>query len=475
MNKIKFLSILFILFAFNSNAQILNTLYNSDTIIIKGLDTNLGQDDFIEEEIIRVDNFDNDGFWSKVGDFFVHYDKHLNILDSINTNLDYKIKYNNTLYGLTYYYHYDYYTKIRMADSVKFFSYNLTNKSTYSKLLDTTDIDYYYTFHFMPERNEFVVASISNHKPNTPANFDKFRISIIDTLGNIVDSNTVYRPICRLSVVQQGKNIMVGAEKFDQSTIMYYIDKVTLYIVDSMYLPYGFSCLKAINDSNIVGECKNYLYMYNTNTKIGDSLYFRIPNLPIGSPGINNLHTIVDFVIDCKTPDSIFFCYSIFDYNESASNHGFHVDNFNFNGTFNYRYSFRGFKPDYFKLTFGVTAIDNDRVIINSIHRDNYTPNIYDPMLLKFSSRGGLIGLPDIKKEEVSLTIFPNPTRDKINFISCERIKRIELFNILGQAIYSKVIDSKNASINVSNYRKGNYIAKIETEKGISTQKFVIE
>lgn len=474
--------IAFILLAFNntSYSQVFNTFYSSDTVMIKGVTEDIGEYDEFYDQSIKVNNYDNDGYWSKMGDFYVNYDKNLNVIDTINSELNFTVKYNNTLYGLYYYIHYvespDMQDIYPIADSVKFYSYNLTTRALNSVNLDTTDIDYNYTFQFMQERKEFAVVSIPFHERLNIDDFDKFRITIIDTLGNITDSNTIYKPIYSMSVAQQGENIMVGIYALHQTPNMYYINKETLNIVDSIYMPlFKFDCLKAINDSLMVGKFSEYIFMYNTVEKTVDSLYFRIPNRPIGTPG--NFYYSNDWAFDCKTPDSIFFCYSIFDCNEnndSIYNTGFQIDNFNFNGTFNYRHSFRGFQPNFMKGINGVTCIDDENVIINNTSSSFYEYYYYNPILLRFSLRGGLMGLSNIEKTDLSITLYPNPTTDKINIVSCENINRIELFNILGQRVYNKETNNKNETVDVSNFAKGNYIAKLFTDKGITTKKFVI-
>lgn len=476
--------IAFILLAFNNTSfsQILNTFYHSDTVMIKGVTENIGggNEEFYNHSI-KVNNYDSDGYWSKMGDFYVNYDKNLNVIDTINSEFNFTVKYNNTFYGLYYYMHYvyspDMQNMYQIADSVKFYSYNLSTRSLNSVNLDTTDIDYNYTFQFMQERKEFVIVSIQSRKSHSTDDLDKFRITTIDTLGNITDSNTIYRPISAISVAQQGNYIMVGAPTLHLSAEMYYIDKRTLNIVDSIYMPNGaFDCLKAINDNYMIGALSDSIYIYNTLEKIVESFYFRIPTQPIVLAGNGSFYTSADWAIDCKTPDSIFFCYGIYDYSSDNvfSNFGFQVDNFNINGTFNYRYSFRGFQPNFIKSINGVTCIDAQDVLINSTGLSLYTEDTYNPTLLRFSLSGDLMGLSNIEKTDLSITLYPNPTTDKINIVSCENINRIELFNILGQSVYNKETNNKNETVDVSNFAKGNYIAKLFTDKGITTKKFII-
>lgn len=68
---------------------------------------------------------------------------------------------------------------------------------------------------------------------------------------------------------------------------------------------------------------------------------------------------------------------------------------------------------------------------------------------------------------EKSVSIYPNPTTDFVNIksIVSEKIKSIELFNALGQSIYSKSINNKtDIKINLLNFRRGLYFVQIEFE-----------
>lgn len=83
-----------------------------------------------------------------------------------------------------------------------------------------------------------------------------------------------------------------------------------------------------------------------------------------------------------------------------------------------------------------------------------------------------------IKEHNVSSTIkiYPNPTKDKIEFIlsnSSTDIK-IKILNSLGQAVLEdKRTNSNKFTLDVSNYTNGIYFVEVESNQGISRAKFV--
>ena len=87
-----------------------------------------------------------------------------------------------------------------------------------------------------------------------------------------------------------------------------------------------------------------------------------------------------------------------------------------------------------------------------------------------FAYKGsGTSDIENISSKEFS--IYPNPT---VNYLFINRLndyKNLAIYDMTGQLInYS---EANNNQIDVSNFQNGIYILKIETEKGILTNKFV--
>lgn len=464
-----FLVVLFI--SSISQAQII-PLFQSDSALIKGITT--------DKLSYKIDNLDNDGYWSKLGDYYVNYDDNLNILNTINISDVFYHKFDNKLYNINIGYQIgmDYITPDSMSyhtypiiDSVYLYSCNLNGIIFSFANIPITLIDCDYHLSFLKNRGLYAIASIPYNKWYTTADdTNKFKLVTIETTGNVVNSRTYDRFVKNLSVFEQGNNIMVGAYLLDGSSELYYIDNQTLDIVDSM--SYRFcDNNKAINDSIIVSKGNDsYYYIYNTHSKTIDSLYYRqdswnewsyrFPFLPVSNT-----------LIDARSVDSIVYAYHMTTY-PSDIELGIKIDNFSKNG-FNFRKMFNGFEPGLGKGINGITCTNDGGIIFTMVTMDanNNTINAY---LLKYDPKG-LLSIASVKPNEVAIIAYPNPTKDFINISSSSLIKEIQVYNTLGQEVYSSKANDKHKQINVSNFAKGNYIAKIQTYNGDVTKKFIVE
>ena len=70
------------------------------------------------------------------------------------------------------------------------------------------------------------------------------------------------------------------------------------------------------------------------------------------------------------------------------------------------------------------------------------------------------------------LSVYPNPSKGRINFDSGEKIKSISVWNASGQEIQRCIPNQFKASITINS--QGLYFIKAETEKGTKTAKIVI-
>jgi hypothetical protein len=84
------------------------------------------------------------------------------------------------------------------------------------------------------------------------------------------------------------------------------------------------------------------------------------------------------------------------------------------------------------------------------------------------------LGLSKVNSD-VEINIYPNPAENELNVSSSVEITKIEILNIIGQVVYTNEMKSKNTKIDISNLTKGNYIAKIQTTKGVKTSKIVVK
>ena len=82
-----------------------------------------------------------------------------------------------------------------------------------------------------------------------------------------------------------------------------------------------------------------------------------------------------------------------------------------------------------------------------------------------------LLGLNQIQKDY--FVYYPNPVNNVVNFENNNPIKKITLFNLLGQVIQEKEINSLLGQLDMSKLPTGNYLLKVKTDNGVSTIKLV--
>lgn len=54
-------------------------------------------------------------------------------------------------------------------------------------------------------------------------------------------------------------------------------------------------------------------------------------------------------------------------------------------------------------------------------------------------------------------------------------IKGIEIYDIMGKKVYSLDVNNYSKTINISTFNKGIYIARLNTEQGLVSKKFIVE
>jgi hypothetical protein len=78
----------------------------------------------------------------------------------------------------------------------------------------------------------------------------------------------------------------------------------------------------------------------------------------------------------------------------------------------------------------------------------------------------------DIQKEDLGISIYPNPAINSFKILSPLKIEKVEIFNVLGQK--SSVQNLKSNTIDISTLSKGIYILKVYQENAkVATKKFI--
>ena len=118
-----------------------------------------------------------------------------------------------------------------------------------------------------------------------------------------------------------------------------------------------------------------------------------------------------------------------------------------------------------------------------SIVKTEYTlENVFGDAYMQkiYPSEDGLFSVINITKAseafiEETLTVYPNPASDLLNINSNNQILNVKILNYTGQIVADNNFNNKEVIINTSFCNSGIYFIQIETEKGISTKKVVIE
>lgn len=87
------------------------------------------------------------------------------------------------------------------------------------------------------------------------------------------------------------------------------------------------------------------------------------------------------------------------------------------------------------------------------------------------ASNNAVLGTSDIKNTKSSvIAIGPNPASDYLNILTSLKLKNVDIFDITGRKV-NTVLNGNQVNIKALN--SGTYIINIETEKGLTTEKFI--
>jgi hypothetical protein len=70
-----------------------------------------------------------------------------------------------------------------------------------------------------------------------------------------------------------------------------------------------------------------------------------------------------------------------------------------------------------------------------------------------------------INESNESVSVYPNPTTDKVNIVAFG-INHITMLNVLGQVVYDSDADGNMTTIDINQYQAGIYMVRVMTEKG---------
>ena len=71
------------------------------------------------------------------------------------------------------------------------------------------------------------------------------------------------------------------------------------------------------------------------------------------------------------------------------------------------------------------------------------------------------------------VVLYPNPTSSIITINSNETIESIDLYDSLGRVLVSKIVESNEVSLELSNYNNGVYFVKIIKDNSEKIEKIL--
>jgi hypothetical protein len=83
-------------------------------------------------------------------------------------------------------------------------------------------------------------------------------------------------------------------------------------------------------------------------------------------------------------------------------------------------------------------------------------------------------GIKEMAKKNV--TVYPNPATDNFTVtLDATGKSNIEMFNLVGQKVYSKTTSDATVTVNVNNFKSGVYMLKINQNGQVYTSKVVVK
>ncbi|GHC56274.1 T9SS type A sorting domain-containing protein [Ulvibacter litoralis] len=115
----------------------------------------------------------------------------------------------------------------------------------------------------------------------------------------------------------------------------------------------------------------------------------------------------------------------------------------------------------------GTTATFTDETGITFFETDGS----FGAQIIGNFGNSGALGVSDNALQNVA--IYPNPASTILNIQNAENAS-INIYNMLGQELYSKTNISLNEQVQVSNYNTGTYFVKITDGNEVKTSKFIV-
>jgi len=132
-------------------------------------------------------------------------------------------------------------------------------------------------------------------------------------------------------------------------------------------------------------------------------------------------------------------------------------------------------------LAVGASDVFNVTFKIDSTFENK--PYTTDIEITTTDGGGGSLTLPctltvtgvGVGEYTIKTVVFPNPTTGMVQVQSNHIINSIQLFNNVGQVVYSSTVNGDNTSFDTSNFGAGLYFIKVNTDKGSQSVKLIVK
>ena len=140
---------------------------------------------------------------------------------------------------------------------------------------------------------------------------------------------------------------------------------------------------------------------------------------------------------------------------------------------------------DHHDFPAAATNGDNYRDNVEKIEIDNPSGNYKFRIGHKGNLDGGeqvvsliISGVQDVTvgtqdNNYISASVYPNPATDELNIIAQSQISDVEVFNILGQSLFTQNVVANSTTLNISSLQAGTYFAKVTIEGNSQVYKFI--
>lgn len=81
--------------------------------------------------------------------------------------------------------------------------------------------------------------------------------------------------------------------------------------------------------------------------------------------------------------------------------------------------------------------------------------------------------LSTTKVDSNTLSFYPNPSKDMVNFVSENAIERITVYNLLGQEVISKQVNSNDFNLDISTLSNSTYVVKLTNNNKSQSVKLI--